>query len=125
MIKKICIVEDEKNIAEMYKTLFEQEGYEVRCAYDGEAGLKLITEYKPDLVLLDIIMPKMDGFEVLKKIKCQRLNDRMVVCVLTNLDQREDMEKVFDLGAQHYFVKAHITPHKLMDRLYRITAFAS
>lgn len=123
--KKICIVEDEKNIAEMYKVLFEQEGYEVCCAYDGEEGLKLIKEFKPDLVLLDLMLPKINGFDVLKKLRCRKLNDKMMICVLSNLDQRQDMEKVFDLGAQHYFVKAHITPHKLMDRLYRITAFAS
>lgn len=124
-MKRICIIEDEKNIAEMYKVLFEQEGYEVRCAYDGEEGLKLIKEFKPDLVLLDLMLPKINGFDVLKKLKCQRLNDRMVVCVLSNLDQRDDMERVFELGANHYFVKSHITPRKLMDRLYRITAFAN
>jgi DNA-binding response OmpR family regulator len=124
-MKKICIVEDEKNIAEMYRVLFKQEGYEVRCAYDGEEGLKMIKEFKPDLVLLDLMLPKINGFDVLKKLKCQRLNDRMVVCVLSNLDQRDDMEKVFELGANHYFVKSHITPRKLMDRLYRITAFAN
>ena len=125
MTKKICIVEDEVNIAEMYKVLFEQEGYEVRVAYDGEAGLKLITEYKPDLVLLDIIMPKMDGFEVLKKLNCRRLNDQMMICVLSNLDQRQDMEKVFDLGAKQYFVKSHITPRNLLARLDRMMAFTS
>ncbi len=124
-MKKICIVEDEVNIAEMYKTLFKQEGYEVRCAYDGEEGLKLIEEFKPDLVLLDLMLPKINGFDVLKKLKCRKLNDKMAICVLSNLDQHEDMERVFDLGAHHYFVKAHITPHKLMDRLYRITAFAN
>lgn len=125
MTKKICIVEDEVNIAEMYKTLFENEGYEVRCAYDGEAGLALITEYKPDLVLLDIIMPKMDGFEVLKKLKCHRLNDHMMICVLSNLDQRHDMEKVFELGAKQYFVKSHITPRNLLNRLDRLMAFSN
>jgi len=125
MTKKICIVEDEVNIAEMYKVLFEQEGYEVRVAHDGEAGLKLITEYKPDLVLLDIIMPKMDGFEVLKKLHCRRLNDQMMICVLSNLDQRQDMEKVYDLGAKQYFVKSHITPRNLLTRLDRMMAFAN
>lgn len=124
-MKRICIIEDEVNIAEMYKTLFENEGYEVRLAHDGEEGLKLIKDFKPDLVLLDLMLPKINGFDVLKKLKCQRLNDRMVVCVLSNLDQRDDMERVFNLGASHYFVKSHITPRKLMDRLYRITAFAN
>ena len=124
-MKKVCIIEDEKNIAEMYRVLLENEGYEVRCAYDGEEGLKLVEEFKPDLLLLDLMLPKIDGFEVLKKLHCQKVTDRLMVCVLSNLDQREDMERVFDLGAKNYFVKSHITPRKLLDRLYRITAFAN
>ena len=124
-MKKVCIIEDEVNLSEMYKILFEQEGYEVRCAFDGESGLKLIEEYKPDLVLLDIMMPKMDGYEVLRRLKCHRLNENMLICVLSNLDQRQDMEKVFDLGARHYFVKSHITPRNLLNRLDRIVAFAN
>jgi DNA-binding response OmpR family regulator len=125
MPKKICIIEDEKNIAEMYRVLFENEGYNVRCAYDGEEGLKLVEEFKPDLLLLDLMLPKVDGFEVLKTLQCRKITDRLMVCVLSNLDQRHDMERVYELGAKNYFVKSHITPRKLLDRLYRITAFAN
>jgi len=124
-MKRICIVEDENNIADMYKALFEAEGCEVRCAADGEAGLKLIKEFAPDLVLLDILMPKMNGYEVLRQLQGLRLNDKMMICILSNLDQRQDMERCVALGAREYFVKSHITPRHLLDKLYRLTAFAS
>ena len=106
MTKKVCIIEDEKNIAEMYKTMMEQEGYEAHVFHDGASGLDWVTKNKPDLVLLDLMLPKMNGFDVLKNLHCQRLTDKLSVCVLSNLDQREDMERVFDLGAKNYFVKS-------------------
>jgi len=86
-------------------------------AIDGEEGLKRIREDKPDLILLDLILPGVDGFEVLSKLKEDPTLASIPVIILSNLGQREDIEKGLKLGAIDYLVKAHFTPNEIVDKV--------
>ncbi len=114
---KILLVEDEESLAQMYSTKFTSEGYEVDIANDGYTGLQLAQKNKPDLILLDIILPQMDGFMVLKELKQSAKTKKIPVIMLTNLGQNEDIKRGKDLGADDYLVKASLTPSELVDKV--------
>lgn len=114
---KVLIVEDEKMLAEMYATKFSMEGFDAFKAFDGEAGLTMAKEVKPDIILLDIIMPKLDGFAVLKQLRDEADTKTTPVILLTNLGQDEDMKKGKELGATDYFVKANHTPAEVVNKV--------
>lgn len=114
---KILLVEDDEMLHSMYTQKFSQEGYQIISAYNGAEGLKKAEEEKPDVILLDIIMPKMDGFVALKKIK-QNVNlAKIPVVMLTNLGQDEDIKKGRELGADDYFIKANHTPTEVVAKI--------
>ncbi len=115
--KKIMLVEDDKMLADMYVTKFEKEGMPILRAHDGAEGLEMIKREKPDLVLLDIIMPKLDGFAVLKEIKKNPELKKTHVLLLTNLGQSEDVTKGHELGADDYFIKANHTPAEIVEKV--------
>lgn len=106
-MEKIVFIEDEKALQKMLSAALKEAGYSVIAASDGEAGLAAVRTEKPDLVLLDLILPKMDGFAVLGEIKKDETISRIPVIVLTNLESVEDVEKVVALGATTYLVKAN------------------
>jgi DNA-binding response OmpR family regulator len=112
--KKIVLMEDEEILANMYKIKFSNAGYNIEVAGNGEVGLKLVKRIKPDIILLDIIMPEMDGFAVLAKLKSDTTLKKIPVFMLTNLGQEEDMKKGKDMGAVGYYVKADVTPGELV-----------
>lgn len=114
--KKILIVDDDPFILEMYMMKFKEEGFGVETVTDGKNGLKKCKEYDPDLVLLDIVMPGLDGFEVLKEIKKENQHRPQVV-LLTNLGQKEDIDKGMGLGANDYIIKAHFTPSEVVAKV--------
>ena len=89
----ILLIEDEEMLANMYETKFKNEGFNIRKALDGETGLALALAEKPDLILLDIILPKLDGFSVLKKLKADPKTKGVPIILLTNLGQDEDVGK--------------------------------
>jgi len=103
--KKILIVEDEKPLAHALELKLRHEGFDTVSAYDGEEGLKEALEGQYDLILLDLIMPKLDGFAVLQELKAKKA--KAGVIVLSNLGQDEDRKRAKDLGAMEYFVKAN------------------
>jgi len=107
MDKKILFVEDEPNLQKAITEVLVQEGYKVFGAGDGEEGLKVAQVEKPDLILLDLILPKKDGFEVLKELKADEKTKGIPVIVLTNLEGVGDVEKALTLGATTYLVKAN------------------
>jgi CheY-like chemotaxis protein len=107
--KNILIVEDDSFIAVAYKEGLEREGYAVEIAEDGESALLMMKKTAPDLVLLDLIMPVMDGFEVLRLMKEDELLQTIPVVILSNLGQETDIEKGKSLGAEDYLVKADHT----------------
>lgn len=116
-MKKILIIEDDPFLGEMYAAKFTEDGFETEVAMDGKAGLVKIKESKPDLVLLDIVLPKMDGFEILKKIKGNSELKKIPVVLLTNLGQKAEVEKGLSLGADEYIIKAHFTPTAVVAKV--------
>lgn len=115
--QKVLLIEDEEMLSNMYKIKFEQEGFEFIAAKDGVTGAQLAKTEKPDIILLDIIMPKMDGFAVLKKICEETESKNIPVILLTNLGQDEDIKKGKALGAKDYLVKAELTPSQVLEKV--------
>lgn len=111
---RILLIEDEEMLANMYEVKFKNEGFELEKALDGSDGLAKAKANKPDFILLDIIMPKMDGFSVLKSLKEDETTKDVPVMLLTNLGQEEDIKKGQELGAVGYLVKANITPSEVV-----------
>lgn len=118
--KRILIVDDDKLISEMYATKFQAEGYEVAAAYDGESVIGKIAEFKPGVVLLDLVMYPMDGFSVLEAIRRLPPGGRPAVIIISNLGQKEDIEKGMHLGASDYVIKAHFTPSQVLEKVEHI-----
>ena len=114
---KILLVEDDKMLADMYITKFSKEGLQVIRAEDGAVGLEMAKKVKPDLILLDIIMPKLDGFAVLRELRKDPGMGGTHVLLLTNLGQSEDVEKGRELGADDYFIKANHTPAEIVEKV--------
>lgn len=115
--KKVLIIEDDSYILDMYKIKLKASGFEVITANDGMEGLEILKKERPDIILLDVIMPKMDGFSVLKEIKNRPELSEIPVVLLTNLGQRENIEKGFELGATSYIIKAHFTPTEIVKKI--------
>jgi DNA-binding response OmpR family regulator len=118
--QKILLVEDDGFLASIYAQKLELEGFDVTLATNGEDGLKLAVKDPPALILLDLLMPKMDGFEVLEKLKADDTLKSIPVLVLTNLGQREDVERCMRLGAIGYIIKAHSLPNETVKRVKEI-----
>ena len=116
----IVLVEDDPFLAEIYVLRLEREGFKVIHARSGEEGLKNVLETTPSLVLLDLVLPKMDGFSVLKAIKENAVTRAIPVVILTNLGEESDMEKGKKLGAADYVIKAHLTPSEVAKKVKQI-----
>ena len=114
---KIILVEDDTAIADMYQLKFKEEGFNIMVAHDGESGLALSRRELPDVILLDVMMPKMDGFAVLTELKKDAKTKAIPVLLLTNLGQKADREKGEQLGAVDYVVKASLTPGQVVDKI--------
>ncbi len=119
-MKKILIIEDDSFLSEMYSTKLIQEGFETEIAVDGKQGIDKIKNIKPDLVLLDIVLPKMDGFEILESIKKDPEFKNIPIILLTNLGQKNEIEKGLSLGADEYIIKAHFTPTAVVAKVKEI-----
>ncbi len=115
--KKILIVEDDDMIRSMYKTKFEADGFEVFDVSNGQDGLDVALGEKPDLILLDIILPQMDGFTILEELRKHQRTKKIFVAMLTNLGTEEDKAKGEKLGANDYLVKANLTPAQISDKV--------
>ncbi len=118
-LKKILIVEDDVFLANIYMKKFSSEGYDIFFALDGKKGFSLIKQKKPDLVLLDIMLPEMNGFEILENMqKDEELKDIPVI-LLTNINQRDDIERGYSLGAKDYIIKTFFTPGEVVEKVKR------
>lgn len=116
-MSKILLIEDDKFLRELIIQKLGKEGYEVAEAPEGEGGLLKMKEEKPDLVLLDLILPGIDGFEVLSRMKKDAALASIPVIILSNLGQRDDVQKGIDLGAEDYLIKAHFTPGEIVEKI--------
>ncbi len=116
----VVVVEDEGILLKALNIELLNAGYTVVSASEGESALKLIKKHKPDLVLLDLIMPGVDGFEVLADLKSDKQVKEIPVIILTNLAQEEDKKKVMKLGAADYFVKSNADLEKITEKISKI-----
>jgi len=119
---KILIVEDDPLMSRMYQKIFTFEGYEVEIAGDGEEGLEKVRAGKPTLVLLDIMMPKMNGLQVLEKLKSDPETKSIPVVMLTNLAGQQDAETALTKGAIKYIVKSEYEPKQVTNMVKEILA---
>lgn len=120
MALKILVVEDDKFLRELITQKLAREGYDVKEAVDGEDGVVKVKEEKPDIILLDLILPGIDGFEVLAKIKEDSEVENIPVVILSNLGQRDDVERGLKLGAVDFLIKAHFTPGEIIEKIEKI-----
>jgi len=117
MPKTILFIEDESALQKTFGEILKQEGYEMIPALDGEVGLRLAKDKKPDLILLDLILPRIHGFEVLKKLKEDKETKEIPIIVLTNLEGISDVDKAIELGATTYLVKAQYTLEEVVEKI--------
>jgi CheY-like chemotaxis protein len=115
-IAKVLVVDDDRVVAEMYRLALSRAGHEVEVANDGEAGLKAASRNRPDIVFLDIRMPKMDGIEVLRYLASVKASSSIPVVMLSNYDEPGLVRQSIGLGAKQYLVKAGTNPTEL-DRI--------
>ncbi|TSC75340.1 MAG: two-component system, OmpR family, alkaline phosphatase synthesis response regulator PhoP [Parcubacteria group bacterium Gr01-1014_30] len=116
-MKKILFIEDEAVIQKTIGDVLRQKGYDMASSLDGESGLRIAKSMKPDLILLDLILPKMNGFEVLKELKGDEATRDIPVIVLTNLEGVGDIDRVIELGAKTYLVKAEYSLEEVVDKI--------
>ncbi len=114
---KILFIEDEFALQKTLGEALQQEGYKVIAALDGEAGLRLAKSEKPDLILLDLVLPKVHGFTVLKQLKEEETTKTIPVIVLTHLEEMEDINKAIELGATTYLVKAQYSLEEVLEKI--------
>lgn len=118
--QKIMIVDDDRNIYEMYELKFKKEWYDVLVCINGLNALTKISEFQPDVILLDVMMPQMDGFETLKAIKELTTTLRSKIIMFSNINSKKEIEKWYQLGADQYIVKANSTPKEMVETINKI-----
>lgn len=114
---KLLLVDDDEFLLDMYSLKFKEAGFDFDIASSGQAALEKMRATKYDVVLLDVVMPAMDGFEVLSQIKKDHLLEDAIIIVLSNLGQKEDIERGMSLGAHDYIIKAHFTPREVVEKV--------
>lgn len=114
---KIAIIEDDPVISQMYRMKFEAEGFDVQLASDGQKGVSLVKHFSPDIILLDVQMPKMNGAEALAEMRKDPNNKKTPVIILTNLGAEEAPRELQTLNISSYIVKAELTPRQVVQRV--------
>lgn len=114
---KVLLVDDDEFLLDMYSVKFKEAGFDLDIASSGTEALEKIKHTPYDVILLDIIMPQLDGFEVLQQMKKDNLQGKSIVIILSNLGQKEDIERGMYLGAQDYVIKAHFTPREVVEKI--------
>lgn len=117
---RIAIIEDDPTISQMYRMKFETEGFNVRMARNGEIGVAIVKSFKPDIILLDLQMPEMDGAEALRLIRADPDSKTTPVIVLTNLGEEEAPSEIRSLGIHSYIVKANYTPRQVVAHVKEV-----
>ena len=120
MPKKILFIEDERALQKTFHSILTEKGYTLISAFDGESGLKLAKEEKPDLILLDLILPKVHGLDVLERLKKDPTTKEIPIIVLTNVEQIDALQKALELGATTYLVKAQYTIEEVIEKVENV-----
>ena len=115
--RRVLVIEDEESLSEMLTMKLEAEGCIVELAFDGVVGCEKIAAWKPDLILLDIVMPKMDGYGVLKFMKSENIS--IPVIIISNSGQKVEIEKTRQLGAVGHLIKAEFDPEEVLEKIVR------
>lgn len=119
-MQNILLIEDDRFLIDIYTTKLKESGFSVEVVSDGELALSKIKEKNPDLVILDIVLPHLDGWEILRQIKSDPKLKKMKIIILSNLGQKEEVEKGTDLGAVKYLIKANYTPSEVVAEVKQL-----
>lgn len=122
-ITRIAVIEDDPIISQMYRTKLETEGFDVQVATDGKSGVKLVKDYTPHVVLLDLKMPEMNGDEALIEIRKDKIGKNIPVIILTNTSKEEAPASLDDLNVADYIVKAELTPSQVVEVIKNVIAW--
>lgn len=114
---KVLLIEDEPEVLELYRLKLTLDEYDVVTATNGKEGLKKAVDENPELIFLDIKMPEMDGFEVLKKLRSDTKTKNIPVVILSNFDEQDMIEKGLSLGANEYLIKSQFTPEEISSKI--------
>lgn len=115
MKAKVLVVEDETILSDAYEAILESKGYKVKIAEDGDVGLEEVDKFKPDLILLDLRMPKVSGLEFLEEFYKDETKPKAKVIVFSNLDSQSEIDQAYQLGADRYMLKAWASPKELIQ----------
>lgn len=120
--KTIMLVEDDAFVVDIYRKKLQEEGFDIAVASDGTEALEKLQagSIKPDLILLDIIMPQMNGLDLMKKMKADDNLNKIPIILLTNVSQKEDVDTGLELGAKDYLIKSHFTPGEVLSKVKSI-----
>ena len=118
-VSKVLVIEDNETLNEAYKLILEKDGHEVTTAFNGEEGLEKLKDLSPDLILLDMLMPKMDGLEFLRHFSPSKFPNTTII-ILSNLNEDEQVEEARKLGAHRYILKANTSPRELAVKVNHI-----
>lgn len=118
--RHILIVEDDTFVRDVYTTRLEKEGYKISLAMNGREAMEQLEDVIPDVVLLDITMPYMDGMEVLRALHTKKRIDSMAVLMLTNNSEKENVQEAMKLGARGYIIKSHFTPSEIVGKVSEV-----
>jgi two-component system KDP operon response regulator KdpE len=114
---KVAIIEDDIAISQMYRLKFETDGYEVQTAENGKIGLELVEQFKPAIILLDLMMPEMTGDKMLAELRNKPWGKDIKVIILTNMGEEEAPKEIKELGVESFIVKAEMTPRQVAERV--------
>lgn len=118
-MKKILIIEDEEIILDLLKRKLTNEGYEISLARDGDEGVKKMREVKPDLIILDVVMPKMGGFEVMEEMGKDQELKKIPVIIVSNSGQPVELDRAKELGARDWLIKTEFDPQEVVDKVVK------
>ncbi|MEI7426197.1 MAG: response regulator [Candidatus Moraniibacteriota bacterium] len=121
-MQKVLIAEDDPMISEIYQKKFTDNGYIVLTAFSGDQVLEIVKKEKVDILLLDLLIPKMDGFAVIENLRNGKYDPDIKIIVSSNLSQREDQEKVMALGANGFILKSQYTPSEMIKEIEKLTS---
>lgn len=119
-MKSVLLIEDDPFLIDLYTTKFKEVGFAVEVASSGAEGLNKVKTMKPDILLLDIVLPNINGWQILEEIRKDEALKGLKIVILSNLTSKEEVEKGLNMGADKYLIKAHYTPSEVVEEIKKI-----